>query len=127
MSARRSVHPSGGDGRGGVSVIRDLLPAPVDRRFDPDLLPSGRVPGAVRAGDDGRRALGRARLFHSSSGQAVLLRRKEYQGTSMNLTPEERIVGKENFEVAIGGEGALNHRRSPEPTPAAHVAGARAG
>ena len=28
----------------------------------------------------------------------------------MNLTDEERIVGKENFEVAIGGEGAFNRR-----------------
>ena len=124
---RGIVYPSGGCGRGGVSVIRNLLPAAVDRRVDPNVLPSGRVLGAVGVGDDGRRAMGRARLFHSSSGQAVLLRRKEYQGTSMNLTPEERTVGKENFEVAIGGEGAFNRRSFLGTTLAATRGGAGVG
>ena len=45
----------------------------------------------------------------------------------MNLTDEERIVGKENFEVAIGGEGAFNRRSFLGTTLAATVAGAGVG
>jgi predicted dehydrogenase len=45
----------------------------------------------------------------------------------MNLTPEERAVGKENFETAIGGEGAFNRRSFLGTTLAATVAGAGVG
>ncbi|HKD35579.1 MAG TPA: twin-arginine translocation signal domain-containing protein, partial [Pirellulales bacterium] len=45
----------------------------------------------------------------------------------MNLTPEERAIGKENFEMAIGGEGAFNRRSFLGTTLAATVAGAGIG
>jgi predicted dehydrogenase len=45
----------------------------------------------------------------------------------MNLTPEERTVGKENFETAIGGDGAFNRRSFLGTTLAATVAGAGVG
>ena len=45
----------------------------------------------------------------------------------MNLTPEERDVGKENFKTAIGGTGAFNRRSFLGGTLAATVAGAGLG
>ncbi len=45
----------------------------------------------------------------------------------MNLTPEERAVGKENFETAIGGDGAFSRRSFLGTTLAATVAGAGVG
>jgi predicted dehydrogenase len=45
----------------------------------------------------------------------------------MNLTPEERDIGKDNFETAIGGEGAFNRRSFLGSTLAVTVAGAGLG
>jgi predicted dehydrogenase len=45
----------------------------------------------------------------------------------MNLTPEERTTGKENFETAIGGEGAFNRRTFLGTTLAVSAAGAGLG
>ncbi|HEV2972406.1 MAG TPA: Gfo/Idh/MocA family oxidoreductase [Pirellulales bacterium] len=45
----------------------------------------------------------------------------------MNLTPEEREIGKDNFETAIGGDGAFNRRGFLGSTLAVTVAGAGLG
>jgi predicted dehydrogenase len=45
----------------------------------------------------------------------------------MNLTPEERATGKENFETAIGGDGAFNRRSFLGTTLAVAAAGGGLG